>query len=78
VGISVGAGVYIGAGRVELADVVAVGVVVGRTVAVDETMRVGESVGDVVAEATRVEVTIISVAGALPALAALATISPAN
>ncbi len=73
---TVGAGVLAGAGCVGLADVVALEVAFDWTV--DDTVCVGDAVGDEVAEATRVGVIITSVAGAPPAMAALATISPVN
>jgi hypothetical protein len=73
---TVGAGVLAGAGCFGLADAVALEVAFDWTV--DDTVCVGDAVGDEVAEATRVEVIITSVAGAPPAMAALATISPVN
>jgi hypothetical protein len=73
---TVGAGVLVGAGCVGLADAVALEVAFDWTV--DDTVCVGDAVGDEVAEATRVGVIITSVAGAPPAMAALATISPVN
>ena len=72
---TVGAGVLVGAGCVGRRPV-AVEVAFDWTV--DDTVCVGDAVGDEVAEATRVGVIITSVAGAPPAMAALATISPVN
>ena len=46
--------------------------------AVEDMVYVGDAVGVEVAEATRVGVIITSVAGALPAMAALDMISPVN
>mgnify|MGYP003449438770 CR=1 FL=1 len=51
---------------------------IDETGVIDSSDAVGDAVGDEVAEATRVEVIITSVAGAPPAMAALATISPVN
>lgn len=73
---TVGAGVLVGAGCVGLADAVALEVALDWMV--DDTVCVGDAVGDEVAEATRVGVIITSVAEAPPAMAALATISPVN
>jgi hypothetical protein len=72
---TVGAGVLVGAGCVGLADAVALEVAFDWTV--DDTVCVGDAVGDEVAEARRVGA-IISVAGARLALAALATIALVN
>ena len=69
-------GVLVGAGRFGLAEAVALEVAFDWTV--DDTVCVGDAVGNKVAKATRVGVIFTSVAGAPPAMAALATISPVN
>jgi hypothetical protein len=78
VGVIVGAGVNVSAGCVRLTDAVAPGVAVAWTTEVGDTVCVSDAVGAEVVEATRAGMIITSVAGAPPAMAAFAMISPVN